>query len=177
MKGKRLGNNNWGSLLSTLKKNFDTLNHSTSNTCTNPINRIDTDELKTLLRKHNSAFTEEEICAIGEMYYAGKSGGSVSFDRFIEAIDRVVQREENPGADASNPMEIGSCGNEYLFYKSRGNYKEEDLNIKLTHNEPQTIRDKIAFYAVKGVRSGFDKITGWNYGNITPHTILQRVIL
>lgn len=33
---------------------------------------IDTDELKQLLRKHNSAFTEEEIVEIGDLFYAGK---------------------------------------------------------------------------------------------------------
>jgi hypothetical protein len=50
-------------------------------------NSIDAQELKHLLRKHNNAFTDEEIFQIGEEFYAGKSGGSVPFDRFVEAID------------------------------------------------------------------------------------------
>lgn len=75
--------------------------------------RIDTDELKQLLRKHNSAFTEEEIFEIGELFYAGKSGGSVPFDRFVEAVDRVVQLEtrDDVARDVDgNPLQIGSCG-------------------------------------------------------------------
>ena len=75
--------------------------------------RIDTDELKQLLRKHNSAFTEEEIFEIGELFYAGKSGGSVSFDRFVEAVDRVVQLETRDNVERDvdgNPLQIGSCG-------------------------------------------------------------------
>jgi hypothetical protein len=39
--------------------------------------RIDADELKLLLKKHNSSFTDEEIVELGELYYAGKSGGAV----------------------------------------------------------------------------------------------------
>ena len=49
--------------------------------------RIDADELKALLKKHNTTFTDEEIIELGELYYAGKSGGAVSIDNFIEAID------------------------------------------------------------------------------------------
>jgi hypothetical protein len=141
--------------------------------------RIETDELKQLLRKHNSAFTEEEIVEIGELFYAGKSGGSVPFDKFVEAIDRVVQLETGEmDRDADgNPMGIGSCGNEYLFYHSHGNYKHDEIrNLQLTHTEPQTFQDKLAFNAVKGVRLMFDRATGWNYGTLNPDMILQRVI-
>ena len=85
--------------------------------------RIDTEELKALLRKHNNAFTEDEIVEIGELFYAGKSGGSVSFDKFVQAIDRVVQRKESENVEydsEGNVLDLGSCGNEYLFYKSHG---------------------------------------------------------
>ena len=146
--------------------------------------RIDTDELKQLLRKHNSAFTEEEIFEIGELFYAGKSGGSVPFDRFVEAIDRVVQYETQDSgpnqsgaiANVKDLMDIGSCGNEYLFYKSHGNYSKDELDIKLTHTEPQGFRDRLAFNAVKYVRKGFDWATGWSYNKVTPDMVLQRVI-
>lgn len=139
------------------------------------LHSIDTEELKTLLRKHNNAFTEDEIVEIGELYYAGKSGGSVSFDKFVQAIDRVVQREESGNVeydDEGNPLKIGSCGNEYLFYKSHGNM---DWDIQLTHTPPKTTTDKVAFAAVKAVRSVFDVATGWN-GEITPQKVLNRTI-
>lgn len=130
------------------------------------------------MRRHNNAFTEDEIVEIGELFYAGKAGGSVSFERFIEAIDRVVQSEKFDG-DAKdsegNPLGVGSCGNEYLFYKSHGNYTKEDLDIKLTHTEPQNIRDRLALSATKGVRYIFDKATGWN-GEITTDKVLNRTI-
>jgi len=133
------------------------------------------------LRKHNSAFTEEEIFEIGELFYAGKSGGSVPFERFVEAIDRVVHLEtkaESLERDGDgNPLEIGSCGNEYLFrHAHHGGYTKDELHIKITHTEPQNLRDRIAYSAVKGVRFAFDKATGWKYGSLTPDVILHRVI-
>lgn len=160
--------------------------------------RIDTEELKTLLRRHSSAFTEEEIVQIGELFYAGKSGGSVSFDRFIEAMDQVVQLETSNDDDengkstllnmkkkkdssnnrsSTNVLDLGSCGNEYLFFKSHSNYTNEDLtNVHMTHTEPQNMRDRLALNCVKGVRFFFDKATGWNYGTITTEMILARAI-
>lgn len=142
--------------------------------------RIETQELKDLLRKHKAVFTEEEIVEIGEMFYAGKSGGSVPFDRFVEAIDRVMDRTLYPEAvkekdEEGNPLKLGSCGNEYLFYKSHGNYTQKDLDIELTHTPPENIRDKLAYNAVKGVRYFFDAATGWN-GEITTTKVLQRTI-
>ena len=140
---------------------------------------IETDELKMLLRKHATAFTEDEITEIGEYYYAGKSGGSVPFDRFVEAIDRVVQRQDSKGEeldDSGNPLRLGNCGNEFLFYKPHGNYTSQDLDIKLTHVEPEGFRDRMALNAVKAVRFGFDKATGWTYKQITQEMVLQRVI-
>ena len=127
-----------------------------------------------MLRKHKSAFTDEEIGEIGELFYAGKSGGSVSFEKFIEAIDRVVQREEGEEEKdgQGNPLGVGNCGNEYLFYKSHGNM---DWNIELTHTAPKGMRDRLAYNAVKAVRFVFDAATGWN-GEITTSKVLNRTI-
>jgi hypothetical protein len=137
---------------------------------------IDTDELKTLLGRHKNAFTQDEIVQIGELFYAGKSGGSVSFDSFIQAIDRVVQLEEQHDESEGNPMKIGTCGNEYLFYKSHGTYSQEDMNIKLVHTTPQNFTDRLALNTAKSIRFVFDKATGWEYGNLTKSMILHRVI-
>lgn len=133
-----------------------------------------------LMRKHTDTFTEDEILEISDHFYAGKSGGSVPFDRFIEAIDRVVQREGSPGEaeldDSGNPLKLGSCGNEFLFYKPHGNYTKDDLDITMTHYEPTTFVDKLAFNTAKIVRFFFDKATGWTYKDITQEMVLQRVI-
>jgi Alternative oxidase len=135
-----------------------------------------------LLRRHTSAFTEEEIVQIGELFYAGKSGGSVSFDRFIEAMDRVVQLETEDGANMprdklGNPLGVGTCGNEYLFFKSHSDYTTEELTgVEMTHTEPQGMRDRLALASVKAVRFVFDQATGWNVGGITQDKILNRAI-
>jgi Alternative oxidase len=142
--------------------------------------RLDTDELKNLLRKHKNVFTEEEIVEIGELFYAGKSGGSVSFSRFVEAIDRVAQLQQQHDTrrdQVGNPLDLGTCGNEYLFYKSHSNYSKEDLeSVNMTHLEPKTIRDRLALAAVKLVRKVFDQATGWTYGDITKDKVLNRTI-
>ena len=110
-----------------------------------------------------------------QLFYAGKSGGCVAFDKFVQAIDRVVQRQVSGHVEydkEGNALQFGSCGNEYLFYKSHGNM---DWNIKLTHTSPETFTDRMAFRSVKMVRFLFDWGTGWN-GVITPDKVLNRTI-
>jgi Alternative oxidase len=148
---------------------------------TSTYNRLDTEELKHLLQKHNSTFSDEEIVEIGELFYAGKSGGSVSFRRFVEAIDRVLQvdqqgKDTGDKASANNPLDIGNCANEYLFFKHHGSYTPEELDVNQTHIKPESLRDRLAYNCVKIVRVGFDTATGWNYNKITPEMVLNRTI-
>lgn len=153
--------------------------------------RLDAEELKKLLNKHNNTFTDEEIIDIGELFYAGKAGGSVSFDRFIEAIDYVAAGQENTTKDtvkrdSSNehfkegerhPLGVGRCAAEYMNAgKSHGFYTEEELDVKVTHVEPVGIRDSLAYGAVKAFRFFFDTATGWRNDNINTKNILNRVI-
>lgn len=147
--------------------------------------RIDAVELQKLLRKHSN-FTDEEIVEIGELFYAGKAGGSVTFDRFIEAIDFVAANDKASAVNDGNhfkeserhPLGVGRCGLEYLHTtrESHGHYTEEELNVKITHVNPSTIGDRIALGAVKVVRFFFDTATGWNNNAITADKILNRVI-
>ena len=148
-------------------------------------NRIDASELKKLLHKH-SAFSDEEIIEIGELFYAGKAGGSVTFERFIEAVDFVAANDKATAVDDGNhfkeserhPLGVGRCGLEYLNTTkiSHGHYTEEELNVKITHVIPSTIGDKMALGAVKAVRFLFDTATGWRNDQITVDKILTRVI-
>lgn len=154
--------------------------------------RLDADELKKLLNKHHATFTDEEIMDIGELFYAGKAGGSVSFDRFIEAIDYVAANQEsiNNSVDRSSkdasehfkegerhPLGVGRCAAEYMYAgKSHGFYTEEELDVKLTHVKPVGIRDNLAYNAVKAFRFFFDTATGWRADNINTKNILNRVI-
>jgi hypothetical protein len=100
----------------------------------------------------------------------------------VEALDKVAQFDtqgvpRDPYGDdkGKNPLEVGSCANEYIFVHKH-HYAPEDLDIKLTHTEPQGFRDKLAFKSVKGVRTIFDTATGWNNAAITPDKILNRAI-
>jgi hypothetical protein len=60
--------------------------------------------------------------------------------------------------------------------KSSHGYTDEQLDIKLTHTEPEGLLDKAAFNSVKAVRFLFDAATGWRGDNITTTNILRRVI-
>lgn len=78
---------------------------------------------------------------------------------------------------AGNPLALGSCGNEYLFFRSHSNYTKDDLTgVQMTHIAPQGLRDRLALNSAKLVRAAFDWATGWNYGKITPEVILHRAI-
>lgn len=67
---------------------------------------------------------------------------------------------------------------QYLLYilSQHGNYTPEQLNIKMTHREPENNLDKVALGAVKATRLMFDTATGWNRGEITTEKILNRAI-
>lgn len=134
--------------------------------------RLDTEELTELLKKHHAAFTDEEIMEFADLFYAGKGGASMSFQDFIEALDGVAAAENG----RTHPILDGNCSVEYIYRKSHANYTPEELDIELTHQEPKSALDKAAYGAVKGVRTIFDTMTGWNNDSITQEKVLQRVI-
>jgi hypothetical protein len=126
--------------------------------------------LEKLLKKHCSAFTDEEIVEFTELFYAGTAGGSVSFPDFIEALDQAAS------GGRRHPILDGNCSAEYIYRKSHARYTPAELDIELTHLEPTTMMDRMALSAVKVVRAIFDTGTGWNNANITTEKILNRVI-
>jgi len=153
--------------------------------------KLDSDELKQLLKKHSDVFTDREIVELGELYYAAKAGGSVNFNNFIEAVDRVAQKtnlKEGVAAaemplhfreSSQHPLGIGRDGVEFFnLGNPHGHYTEEELNVKLTHVQPKGFVDKMAFQAVKSVRVLFDAATGWknDASKITAKNVLYRVI-
>jgi hypothetical protein len=131
--------------------------------------RLDADELKKLLRKHKN-FTDDEIVEMSEFFYAGRSGGSVSFDRFLEALDHVAQGHD--AKEVTKALKVDKHADEYFFVHDHGKL---DWNIQLTHTPPPKAVDKMAFYSVKAVRSLFDVATGWN-GPITTDKVMNRTI-
>jgi hypothetical protein len=130
------------------------------------------------------------VLEIGELFYAGKAGQSIPFDRFIEAIDFVAsnQQEKKDSEQSTSssehfkdgerhPLGVGRCAAEYMMSgKSHGFYTAEELDVKLTHVKPVGIRDNLALGAVKVMRFVFDTGTGWRKDNINTHNILNRVI-
>lgn len=152
--------------------------------------RLDSDELKQLLRKHAEVFTDEEIVELGEFYYAAKAGGSVRFDSFIEAVDRVAGKSlgiyDGKLVDDGNshfregsrhPLGVGrDCAEFMNLAKSHGHYTEEELDVKLTHVEPKGFADNMAYKSVRAVRFIFDAATGWRNDNITVSNVLHRTI-
>lgn len=96
----------------------------------------------------------------------------MSFQDFIEALDGVAANESGK----VHPILDGNCSVEFIYRKSHANYTPQELDIELTHEEPKTLLDKMAFSAVKVVRKSFDGITGWNNEKFTQEQILQRVI-
>jgi len=138
--------------------------------------KMDSEELKQLLRKHKPTFSEAEILEISELFYVGNAGKAVPFDRLLEAIDRIVaSKDHNTEKTHTNSLGVGSCAAEYYYDVNHHQWKKDELDIELTHVEPETFSDKLAFNAVKLVRLGFDTATSWN-GEITTKKVLQRVI-
>lgn len=136
--------------------------------------RVDTDDLTNLLKRHQSAYTDEEIVEFSDIFYAGKGGASMSVHEFIQTLDDVVSSEEK--GHQKHPILNGNCSAEYIYRKSHASYTPEDLDIAITHKEPETFADRMAFNAVKVVRGVFDTATGWSNDGITQEKILNRAI-
>ena len=101
----------------------------------------------------------------------------MSFERFIHAVDFAAsQRSDDNKSGGKHPLGIGNCVPEYMFVKTHGNYSPEQLNVKLTHVEPQNAMDRLALGAVKATRLMFDTATGWNRGDMSTDKILNRAI-
>ncbi len=138
--------------------------------------RLDADELKELLRKHAGTFSDEEIVELGELYYAVKAGGSVPFENFIEAVDRVAEKGASVKLKKDNPIGIRTDNLEYYNIGKPHSYTEEQLDISITHHAPESFLDKAAFTSCQMVRRIFDSATAWRMDNIRVENTLNRVI-
>eukprot|EP00536_Pseudo-nitzschia_multiseries_P004580 jgi/Psemu1/253737/estExt_Genewise1Plus.C_770008 len=83
----------------------------------------------------------------------------------IETLDRVAASVGESDPNRRHPILDGNCSAEYIYRKSHDSYTPEDLDIELTHREPQTASDRAALWAVKLVRGVFDTATGWSNNN------------
>lgn len=126
-----------------------------------------------------------------ELYYVAKTGGSIDFNNFIEAIDEVASKASSEDAVSSgdsplhfresdqHPLGFGRCGVEfYNLGHPHGHYTDEELNVKQTHVVPKDFVDKAAYKAVQAVRFLFDSATGWRneVDKISANNVLYRVI-
>jgi ribosomal protein L31E len=121
-------------------------------------------------------FTDEEVIELSELYYAAKAGGSVPFENFIAAIDRVAEKGEAIKQIKDNPIGIRRENLEYYNIGKPHSYTDDELNIDLTHRVPEGKLDKAAYYSCQAVRKVFDMATGWRMDNIRVDNTLNRVI-
>jgi len=143
--------------------------------------KVDSEELKEILKRYSDVFTDKEIVEIGELFYVGKAGSGVPHEEFLKAVSNVADLDEGGVAHrrvsgSKHPLGLGKCGTEFMFGKVRGVYTPEELDIKMTHVEPKTTSDKLALKAVHVVRFCFDQVSGWNRGEITQAKVLRRTI-
>jgi hypothetical protein len=55
-------------------------------------------------------------------------------------------------------------------------WNEEDVNgVQITHTEPETFRDKLAYWSVQFLRFNFDLFSGFKFGNRTESKWLKYV--
>ena len=80
--------------------------------------KIDADELRVLLKRHNSTFTDDEIVELSELFYASRAGGAVPMDEFVAALDSAANRDGEKGLIGkkmkTHPLGIGTCASEYM---------------------------------------------------------------
>jgi demethoxyubiquinone hydroxylase (CLK1/Coq7/Cat5 family) len=63
----------------------------------------------------------------------------------------------------------------YRFPHPVWNLKDAE-KVEISHYQPKTIRDKIAYFTMKIMRTSFDKITGYKPGQMSESLYIRRVI-
>jgi hypothetical protein len=80
--------------------------------------KIDADELRELLKKHNTSFTDEEIVELSELFYASRGAGAVPMEEFLAALDNAARKDGEKGLMGkefkTHPLGIGTCASEYM---------------------------------------------------------------
>jgi len=90
---------------------------------------IDSEELKILLSKHATSFTDDEVVELTELFYASTGGHGVEVMRFLEALDAAIAEKSTSGGGEmsegetsplveegkfkTHPLGIGTCASEY----------------------------------------------------------------
>ena len=72
--------------------------------------KIDANELRNLLEKHDSIFTEDEIVELSEIFYASHGIGGMPMDDFLATLDGLSFREN--GERFKTRLYIGTGANE-----------------------------------------------------------------
>lgn len=148
--------------------------------------KIDSEELKIILKKHSDVFSDRDVLDIADLFYTGRGGASVSHETFLAAIERATGKDKDDEAEGGvahrrtknkdHPLGLGKCSNEFMYGKHKSVYTEEELDVKLTHIEPTSFSDKVALKAVHIIRFLFDTFSLWKFGEITQAKVFRRVI-
>ena len=83
--------------------------------------KLDASELRELLKRHNSTFTDEEIVELSELFYVSRGAGAVPMEEFLNALDSAAARGDMDGGGLglkkefkTHPLGIGTCASEYM---------------------------------------------------------------
>lgn len=77
--------------------------------------RIDFEELKLILAKYPNVFSKDDVETIGELFYVGKGGKSVSHATFMRGMLHTVNSDES---DESNPLQLENCEDNRCYVSS-----------------------------------------------------------
>jgi len=133
------------------------------------------EEFRKLLELNKANFTEYQIDLITESFYSGRGGGSVSFDRFVQALDIAASKDLDTADAIAKKLGLDARGAEFILGSKTHKYTPEELAVELTHKAPKGFTENVSFTTVKAVRYLFDLATGW-HGEIKVNNVMNRVI-
>jgi len=94
--------------------------------------------------------------------------------RWISNEKEKTRSKDSFDIQAQPPHKDQKHNGEYLMHHPI--WKEEDLNVEITHVPPTGISDRLAYWTIQLTRWNFDVISGYKFGKHNEHTWLNRMI-
>lgn len=82
--------------------------------------RVDFEELKLILGKYSNVFSEDDVQAIGELFFVGKGGKSVTHTTFLRGMLHTASAD----TASENPLGLESCSDERCFVSGQDDGRE-----------------------------------------------------
>ena len=85
--------------------------------------------------------------------------------------------EKKDGANATHDPKKGDLPNEWVNPTTNAVWSEEEVHtVAKTHKPPKDFVDRVALTGIKCLRFGFDVVSGYLFGKLTPTKILRRIL-